>query len=475
VSAAKSLLFACVFACAFTASLWAHVGSPDVFFQGKAGPYQLLISIRPPDVIPGVAKVEVRSLSPDVKRIELTPTPMMGEAAKHPPVADVAQNSTADPQYFEGSLWLMGSGSWKVRVHAAGTSGDGAMQIPVPAVALRMRPMDQGVSYFLLGMMAFLTVGMVALVGAGIREARLEPGVETKAWSGKTIGIMAAVSAFLIFVLWAGNNWWTGEATSASQRIYKPLAISASQPAPDRLLLQVTDPGWVIPRKLDNLVLDHGHLMHLFLVRWPDMDRVYHLHPDQRATSYFETELPSLPKGNYKIYGDIVHDSGFAETAIGEASLPDVQGHPISGDDAGGATAPVNDQSFPLDRGYRMVWLHDAAKPIAAKAMTLFSFSITGPDGKPVTDLEPYMGMGGHAEFIKQDGSVFAHVHPSGSVSMASVEVASPATMMGMHEATLGSAVSFPYGLPTPGKYKIFVQMKRSGKVETGAFDLTVS
>ena len=80
--------------------------------------------------------------------------------------------------------------------------------------------------------------------------------------------------------------------------------------------------------------------MHLFLVRWPDMDRVYHLHPEQMATGFFATSLPSVPAGTYRIYGDIVHDSGFAETAVGEAMLPDVHGQPVSGDDAAGPSLP---------------------------------------------------------------------------------------------------------------------------------------
>ena len=42
MSAVRPALLASVFATA----LLAHVGSPDVFFQGKAGPYPLLISIR---------------------------------------------------------------------------------------------------------------------------------------------------------------------------------------------------------------------------------------------------------------------------------------------------------------------------------------------------------------------------------------------------------------------------------------------
>ena len=41
--------------------LAAHVGSPDVFYEGEAGPYHLLVTIRPPQVIPGVAQIEIRS------------------------------------------------------------------------------------------------------------------------------------------------------------------------------------------------------------------------------------------------------------------------------------------------------------------------------------------------------------------------------------------------------------------------------
>jgi hypothetical protein len=84
------------------------------------------------------------------------------------------------------------------------------------------------------------------------------------------------------------------------------------------------------------------------------------------------------------------------------------------------------------------------------------------------------MGMGGHAEFVKRDGSVFAHLHPTGTVSMASAAVASPEGMAAMHETSVGPTVSFPYGVPTPGQYRIFVQLKRAGKVETGTFDLNV-
>ena len=35
----------------------AHVGSPDVYFEGAAGPYRVLVTVRPPTAVPGIAEV----------------------------------------------------------------------------------------------------------------------------------------------------------------------------------------------------------------------------------------------------------------------------------------------------------------------------------------------------------------------------------------------------------------------------------
>ncbi len=451
----------------------AHVGSPDVFFQGKAGPYTVLVAVRPPDVIPGVAQVEIRALTPGVNKVEITPMPMTGEGAKHPPVADLAVQSAMDKSFYEGSLWLMSFGSWQVKIRVTGDQGVGELPVPVPALAFKTQPMSKGVEYFLAFMLVFLTVGMVAIVGAAARESQLEAGVENKRWGMKSMAAMLLASALLLLMVWKGNSWWNEEAGDHSQKLYKPLHISASVSGGAELRLQLTDPGWMRMRKLDDLVTDHGHLMHLFLLRWPAMDQVYHLHPEQTATGMFSTDLPDVPAGTYRLYTDIVHESGLAETAIGDVTLTAVQGKPLGRDDAAGSAAPVASgmsASFDLGGGYRMVW--KSAGPVVARQVRQFEMEIDGPDGTPVQDLEPYMGMGGHAEFVKTDGSVFAHVHPTGSVPMAAEEVASKEAMLRMHEQQIGPAVSFPYGVPRPGRYRLFVQMKRAGNVLTGVFDL---
>ena len=51
----------------------AHIGSPNVFFEGQAGPYPVRIVIRPPPVIPGLAEVAVRISTNGVRRVTALP------------------------------------------------------------------------------------------------------------------------------------------------------------------------------------------------------------------------------------------------------------------------------------------------------------------------------------------------------------------------------------------------------------------
>ena len=135
-------------------SVGAHVGSPDVFFEGDAGPYHLFVTVRVPQVIPGIAEIAVRSSSNDVEKIEIVPMRLSGAGSEFPPTPDVAERSKQDAQYFTGSLWLMESGALKVRVSAEGTKGKGELAVPVPAFAQRTLPMERSLS----GLLGFLMV-----------------------------------------------------------------------------------------------------------------------------------------------------------------------------------------------------------------------------------------------------------------------------------------------------------------------------
>ena len=105
----------------------------------------------------------------------------------------------------------------------------------------------------------------------------------------------------------------------------------------------------------------------------------------------------------------------------------------------------------------------------------MLTFRVEGADGQPARDLELYMGMPGHAIVVRRDRRVFAHVHPSGSVPMAAMNIAMPpAASHAGHEVAPPSTVTFPYGFPQAGDYRIFVQVKRAGSVMTEVFDAAV-
>src|SRR5208283_5846279 len=88
---------------AAAAGLSAHVGSPDIYLDGRAGPYKLFVAIRPPTAIPGIAEVEVRTDAKDISGIKAAPLPMTGPGAKFAPTADVLNRSPQDAQFYTGS------------------------------------------------------------------------------------------------------------------------------------------------------------------------------------------------------------------------------------------------------------------------------------------------------------------------------------------------------------------------------------
>src|SRR6185437_12119500 len=106
-----------------TTSAWAHVGSPDVFFEGAAGPYKLFVTIRMPDVIPGVAQVEIRSQSPGVSAIHVQPLRLTGAGSQFAPIAEALQQSPVITNSLPGisGLWssIRFSCTWKRAATAA--------------------------------------------------------------------------------------------------------------------------------------------------------------------------------------------------------------------------------------------------------------------------------------------------------------------------------------------------------------------
>jgi len=481
----------------------AHVGSADVFYENDAGPYHVFVTVRMPKVIPGLAQVEIRSESNDVHEVRLNILRLSGFGYKLQAIPDLAQQSPQDPKFFVGSIWVMETYDLQVRIQIDGARGKAELGVPMPAFAQSTLRMQKSLGALLLGCMIFLSIGIVSVVGASVREAQLQPGEAptVKGLHKARIAMFAAV-ALLLITISLGNAWWKVDASNSQNQTWSansPNALATLRPD-GRLLLRVQGQGdlWTTYIKPENFISDHGHLMHLFLIRLPYMDRMYHLHPERIEGGSFLENLPTVFAGKYQIFADIVDDNGVPWTAVGQIDLPNVASMPLSGDDSQaseGPLTPTKDDATvaQLPDGGRMIWERDSS-PLRANVPMSFRFRIEDRNGRAAKDLEPYMGMAGHAAFVRSDCSVFAHVHPAGSVSMAALQMAQaslppippraneprfanqndfhPAMEMTMNVSS--PEVSFPYGFPKAGLYRIFVQIKRSGHVQTGVFDAHV-
>jgi hypothetical protein len=478
----------------------AHVGNKDVFEAITAGPYKFFVTIRTPTVIPGVAIIEVRSTGAPVSSLTITPLMLTGEASHHPPTPDALKPSTADPNFYTGSLWLMGSGSWQVRFGIDGAAGPAAASVPVPAAPIALLRMQRPLG-ILLGILGIILIlGIVGIVTAAVGESRLAPGLRPDAPRRRRAAIAGALAlAVALFTVYWGGRWWNVEAADYAADLYHSSDLRASLTG-DNLDLRIGDPdpkspgGWK-PLKTANLLLDHNHLMHLYAIREPEMDAVFHLHPVPVGENDLGIALPSMPPGTYKLFADIVYRSGFPETEVATLTIPaGLPAVPLSPEDAAAAPPPLSHgelgPSYKLPDGYAMVF--DRPSTITANTAYALRFRLLDPTGKPASDMQLYLGMPGHAAFVKSDFSTFAHTHPDGSAAMPAVMLADASTAAASNTPAMGgmampgmamsatpsepisSTVEFPYGFPSPGRYRIFIQMKHANTVETGVFDVEV-
>jgi hypothetical protein len=490
----------------------AHVGSPNVFFEGTAGPYAVRVVVRPPDVIPGLADITVR-LTGDtsgVRRVVVRPVYWTTGTSGSPRGDEAVRVAGPDPLY-QGQLWFMRPGAYSVYVSVEGSRGAGTVTVPVGAVATAQRSLGGGLKLLLVVLGAGLFAGLVTIVHAAFGESLTAPGsaVDPKRRRRARVVAAGAVPILALAVL-GGARWWEAEAAAYRRTLYRPLdvraRVSTSAAGTHTLELAITDSAWLTGR-ITRLIPDHGKLMHMFLISEEAVrTRFAHLHPVMRDSNTFVTPLPRLAGGKYRVYGDVVHESGFERTLVTSVEVPaPVRGGsdaPPSGLDAddswhveAGSWVPApplhGSVPAPLDDGSVMYWI-DGTRALVVGRETTLRFEVRTRSGAPLT-LEPYMSMAGHAVVARDDGSVFIHLHPMGTVKVAAQRAFAlrdrgDTTVEGRlkladtssaarspHAGHVVSEVSFPYEFPKPGNYRIWVQVKRNGRILTGVFGATVN
>ena len=481
----------------------AHVGSPDTFFEGLAGPYRIRVIVRPPGIVPGQAVITVRVLGGGAPRSVLVLPLRGGRPTAEEPPPDSARPVAGAKDLYSAQLWLMERGAYSVRVDLTGPAGEGHVIVPVNSIATRRLAFDTPLAIALLGLGAFLFVGAITIVGAAVRESVLPPGTEPDAARRRrSWWIRLLVVPVLALALFAGKKWWDADDAAHLASLYRPMQVRTTiEAAPDAgrvLTIAITDSLW-LGRRFVPLIPDHGKLMHLFLVR-EDLGSFAHLHPLMIDSSTFRTTLPPLGPGRYRLYADVVHETGFTQTLLDSVTLAGSGDawRPGDPDDSWWQSRQPSAASYQretqLEDGSTMTWVRDSSPIVAGRDLEL-RFAVRDKHGGPAR-LEPYMGMVSHAVITRDDGSVFVHLHPSGTISMASqlaftlrqpgdtvrgllgsritAAERAPSPMTAMVVEGDPGTVTLPYAFPRPGRYRMWVQVRLQSKVLTGVFDAQV-
>src|SRR5262249_15000305 len=138
---------------------------------------------------------------------------------------------------------------------------------------------------------------------------------------------------------------------------------------------------------------------------------------------------PNLPTGSYRLYADVTYETGLSDTLTTAVEVPESTSNrnPTSNslaldpDDSWQITSDSDRGTHQcrLGAGCTMTWL--APDQFVANQPLSLRFTIQDAQGQPILP-ELYLGMRGHLALRRDDGSVFTHLHPGGSASMAAMQ-----------------------------------------------------
>ncbi|MFJ8961868.1 hypothetical protein ACIRG5_21010 [Lentzea sp. NPDC102401] len=186
--------------------------------------------------------------------------------------------------------------------------------------------------------------------------------------------------------------------------------------------------------------VEHEKKLHLVLVR-RDGSGFQHVHPEMTADGTWSVPLTLPAAGSYRVFADF-KPAGGAKTTLGA----DLQ--------VAGAYEP---QQFAEDSRESEVdgYVVRLTGDLTAGAESTVTTTVT-KDGKPVTDLQPYLGANGHLVALRAADLAYLHVHPQDGPGS-------------------GPDVKFAVEVPTAGRYRLFLDFQHEGKVRTASFTLHTS
>jgi hypothetical protein len=185
----------------------------------------------------------------------------------------------------------------------------------------------------------------------------------------------------------------------------------------------------------------HGKQVHLIVVR-RDLSGFQHLHPTENGGGVWSVPLTLPDPGAYRLFTDIRPEGAAKQLTLGvDVTAPG---------DYRPEGLPKAEQTARVD-GYE-VKLNGALVPGRTSRLTLS----VSKDGRPVTDLEPYLEAYGHLVALRSGDLAYLHVHPDGAPDDGRTRP--------------GPEITFYAEVPSSGAYRLYLDFQHEGKVRTAEF-----
>jgi hypothetical protein len=214
----------------------------------------------------------------------------------------------------------------------------------------------------------------------------------------------------------------------------EPAAIKPGEPV--KLNLMIHDATGAMITDFETV---HEKKLHLIIVR-DGLDRFAHIHPEIDRAGNITGTFTFPTAGKYRLYAD--HKPTGKDQAIAIAEVNVAGTPPRSPELVANTLGRVKTDGLEAEI---------AIENAKSGGSTRISFTLFDANGKPVADLQPYLGAMGHLVVLSSDGKEYVHSHPAEAKSS-------------------GGAVQFEAHFPHPGTYKGWGQFQLSGTVHDVPF-----
>jgi len=236
--------------------------------------------------------------------------------------------------------------------------------------------------------------------------------------------------------------------------------LPAAPKAGEKTVLTLTPRRTKDNSVVKELDIVHEKPLHLILVS-QELDWFGHEHPEVQPDGSLKLDFTFPRAGNFLLFADLTPKGDrnqvfpiAVQIAGTKPKIPDLK---VSG-------------KGPKKFGTYSVTFAVQPKAIAEKPVSLV-FKLT-QNGKPVKDLQPYLGTLGHVVGVSEDTTQYIHAHPPGHAHGGGHHDAGHAAAAAL--PTGGPDVTFMTTFPRPGLYKVWGQFLHQGKILVADFVVSV-